>query len=135
MTKHQSKGRPQGNPSRPSQPRPSVADVVSRMVAAESILPGLADQFRTLNPATQALLFRIVDLIGGMSHDEKEETRVQLTGIRRFDHTSEEMVELLGAVESLVANLDRIATPTVDGQPKGTLAEQFLADYAASQEG
>ncbi|WP_299051780.1 hypothetical protein [uncultured Nocardioides sp.] len=132
MAANQAKGRPQGNPSRP---RHSVADIVSRTMAAGLMLPDLTEQFTALGPGTQARLFRIVDLIGGMSHDEKEGTRVQLTGIRRFDHTTEEMAELLGAVESLVMNLDRIATPTVDGQPKGTLAEQFLADYAASQEG
>ncbi|WP_299057057.1 hypothetical protein [uncultured Nocardioides sp.] len=126
------KGRPQGSPHRP---RHSIADITARVAAAGALLPDLTDQFTCLGPGTQARLFRIVDLIGGMSHDEKEGTRVQLTGIRRFDHTTEEMAELLGAVESLVMNLDRIATPTVDGQPKGTLAEQFLADYAARQEG
>lgn len=128
------KGRPGGNPSRPG-PRQSVESIVQNAMAAGALLPDLTEQFTALGPGLQQRLFRLIDLVGGMSHDEKVEARVQINGIRRFDSTGLEFGELLVALDSLVVYIDRLANPVIDGEPVGNLAERFLDDYAVKNGG
>lgn len=69
----------------------------------------LVEQFNDLPESAQSRLFRVLDVILGMDHEEKETTRRWFYAAERTDEVPPEVRKLAGSVRALTHQADRLA--------------------------